>query len=122
VSRFWIYLEICAFYFYIVSAIIYLLYIQCRGSIGNTDRNLIAYRYKFDALEYYYRDIDWFAFNFVMLCLHISMTSYLIQTHRGIYHLDNPEGVRVTTETYGNTELVLMGVLTVIRLVVTIML
>ena len=69
-SYIWILLEITTFYLYISSAIIFLLFIQCRGMLGYTHKKHNDQRYKQDALDYYIFDIDWFAFIFVMMQLH----------------------------------------------------
>ena len=66
----WLLMEISAFYLYMLAAIVFLTYIQIRGSLGKTDRKLNNDRWKFDALDYYDLDIDWFAFIFVMFCVH----------------------------------------------------
>lgn len=58
----WIYVEIMGFYFYLVSASLYLFWITMRGSCGKSKAVHKADRYKYDALEYYETDIDWFAF------------------------------------------------------------
>lgn len=66
----WLLMEICAFYLYMLAAIVFLTYIQIRGTLGKTDRKLNSDRWKFDALDYYDLDIDWFAFIFVMSFVH----------------------------------------------------
>lgn len=66
----WLLMEISAFYLYMLAAIVFLAYIQIRGALGKTDRKLNAERWKFDALDYYDLDIDWFAFIFVMAFVH----------------------------------------------------
>jgi hypothetical protein len=53
-----------------LAAIVFLAYIQIRGALGKTDRRLNSERWKFDALDYYDLDIDWFAFIFVMGFVH----------------------------------------------------
>lgn len=64
-------MEINGYYLYIFSAVIFLFYIQIRGIFGKNEQKHKTQRYKKDALEYYDLDIDWFAFNFVMLSLHL---------------------------------------------------
>lgn len=64
-------MEINGYYLYIFSAVIFLFYIQMRGIFGKNDQKHKTQRYKQDALEYYDIDIDWFAFNFVMIFLHL---------------------------------------------------
>lgn len=50
------------FYFYLVSASLYLFGVTMRGACGKTNPDYKKDRYKSDALEYYGTDIDWFAF------------------------------------------------------------
>jgi len=81
--KLWINLEIQAFYLYIASASIFLFYIQIRGIMGRSDRMANSSRYKQDALQYYDLDIDWFAFIFVMLQLHINgIMLYIFQVKK----------------------------------------
>ena len=70
-ARAWIKLEIYSFYLYIFSGVVYLWYVSMRGALGYTKRENVEKRYYQDAIEYYQRDIDWFAFSFIQfnLCL-----------------------------------------------------
>ena len=57
---------------------IYLFKISFRGIFGYNDAGKQE-RYKFDAIEYYQFDLDWFAFIFIFLaldCMAIYWTSY----------------------------------------------
>jgi len=58
----WLGVEIWGFYFYLISATIYLFWVTIRGSCGYSERESSKDRYKYDALDYYETDIDWFAF------------------------------------------------------------
>ena len=76
-------------------------------------------RYKFDALEYYQTDIDWFAFNFVILCIHFGFTRFLILVHRGEYKLMDKKGEDtnkiVNFDNYGWSQVYMMITMIVIR-------
>ena len=52
---------------YIIAAIIFLLIIQIRSLIVFKDPENKRHRYKYDTLDYYDIDIDWFACSFTML-------------------------------------------------------
>ena len=54
--------EILTFYAQIVTMVIFLLYIMCRGAAGNKNYEDNKERYKFDALEYYKIDVQWLSF------------------------------------------------------------
>ena len=64
----WLSIEIIAQYLYIFSSMIYLFKISFRGIFGYNDDGKQE-RYKYDAIEYYKFDLDWFAFLFIFLCL-----------------------------------------------------
>jgi len=70
-ALYWVKLEVTAFYLYLASAAVFLFYIQARGIMGKSNKQANKNRYKQDALEYYNVDIDWFAFIFVLLVLHL---------------------------------------------------
>lgn len=53
-------------YLYIASACIFLFMISFVGLLGNGKKNDIkGDRYKYDAIEYYKTDLDWFALIFI---------------------------------------------------------
>lgn len=64
----WITIEIIAQYLYIFSTMIYLFKISLRGIFGYNDKGK-GERYKYDAIEYYQFDLDWFAFLFIFMAL-----------------------------------------------------
>ena len=66
----WISIEIIAQYLYIFSSMIYLFKISFRGMLGYNDEGKQD-RYKYDAIEYYQFDLDWFAFLFIFLFLDV---------------------------------------------------
>ena len=70
-ALFWLTIETCTLYLYIVSASIYLAIISCRGLRGITTLESKRERYKFDAIEYYKLDMDWFAFIFVFFAIDV---------------------------------------------------
>jgi len=55
-------IELYVFYAHIIGFIIFLNYIQVRGMFGYKDDYHNANRYKFDALDYYEIDVQWFQF------------------------------------------------------------
>jgi len=63
----WIYTELLCFYLWIATAVLFLFLTSCRGICGVSKRTTIKHRYRHDAMEYYLKDIEWIAFNFVML-------------------------------------------------------
>jgi len=69
-SYYYIKLEVIAFYTYVGAAVIYLFCIQMRGIFGLDDDIKKKDRYKSDALEYYEKDIHWFAFSFSICASH----------------------------------------------------
>ena len=65
----WLLIEIIASYSYILSAMLLLVCISLKGIFKNDQQYNQKDRYKFDALEYYNVDVDWFAFIIIMLNL-----------------------------------------------------
>ena len=77
----WISIEIIAQYLYIFSSMVYLFKISFRGMFGYNDEGKQD-RYKYDAIEYYQFDLDWFAFLFIflfldVLCLYWSLSGIM---------------------------------------------
>ena len=70
-ALFWLTIETCTLYLYIISASIYLAIISFRGLRGITTLESKRERYKFDAIEYYKLDMDWFAFIFVFFAIDV---------------------------------------------------
>jgi hypothetical protein len=70
-ALFWLTIETCTLYLYVVSAAVYLAYISIRGLLGLTTQESKRERYKYDAIEYYKLDMDWFAFIFVFLAIDV---------------------------------------------------
>jgi hypothetical protein len=66
----WVSFEVTCFYAYIVSAVMFLLYIQFRGTFSISHRSYNDKRYMYDPLEYYQRDINWFSLSFILAYLH----------------------------------------------------
>lgn len=62
----WLMFEVLSLYLYIFSAIVYLFLISFRGVLGNgRKQDVKGDRYKYDAIEYYKTDLDWFALIFI---------------------------------------------------------
>ena len=80
------------------------------------------HRYKFDALEYYQHDIDWFAFNFVMLCLHAAFARFIYLTHKGTYKLKDKEDKVITFDSFGWGQIYVMISMIAIRFICLILL
>ena len=95
VCAFWIYVEITAFYMYIASAVLYLFSVQVKGIFGLTKRRSVAERYKYDALEFYDEDINWFAFSFVMLGLNLHMLDFLVRAHANEVKFVDESGLQI---------------------------
>lgn len=76
-ALFWLTIETMTLYLYIISAVIYLFKIQVRGLRGITTKESKRKRFKYDAIEYYMLDIDWFAFIFIFFAIDC-FTYYLI--------------------------------------------
>jgi hypothetical protein len=62
-------------------------------------------RYKFDAIDYYKIDLEWFSFGFVMLVINITGLNYVSAIHSGEIRWINAQGVLVTDESYGRGEI-----------------
>ena len=72
---FWISVEITAYFFLIFSAILYLFTVQCTGILGSVakrSRTHLEQRYKYDALDFYQRDIEWFSLCFIIIGIHLN--------------------------------------------------
>lgn len=61
-----------------MSASLYLAYISIRGLRGITTQESKRERYKYDAIEYYKLDIDWFAFIFIFFAIDV-FTYFIIK-------------------------------------------
>ena len=70
----WLLLEIIGFYCYVISGSIYLGMLSCCG--GSHDANERKEKRKYDAIEYYKNDIDWFIYIFVFLGLNLTSITY----------------------------------------------
>jgi hypothetical protein len=68
-ALFWLTVEVLTLYLYIISAAIYLAKISIRGLRGVTTLESKRERFKYDAIEYYKLDMDWFAFIFIMFAI-----------------------------------------------------
>jgi len=79
----WMYVEIMGFYFYLISASIFLFWITIKGSCGWSNPEFKKDRFKYDALEYYETDIDWFAFQTVNLLLNATTGYDVFSTYYG---------------------------------------
>ena len=85
-SAFWISVEITAYFFLIFSAILYILSVQCTGIFGNVSkeaRTHVQHRYKYDALDFYKADIEWFSLCFMMIGIHINGLGLLKKIQNG---------------------------------------
>ena len=78
-ALYWLTIEVLSLYLYIMSAMVFLLRIQIKGLRGQTLPEHKKDRFKYDAIEYYKLDMDWFAFNFIFFSLDV-LTMVLIQT------------------------------------------
>jgi len=79
-------IEITSYYFLILSAIIYLLTVQCTGICGPTSkvsRKYLSERYKYDALDYYIDDINWFSFSIMLIGIHLNGIGLVNLIHSG---------------------------------------
>lgn len=65
-------------------------------------------RYKFDALDFYQNDLNWFSFGFIMLGIHANGLGLLTVIHKGSFRWIDDSGVEVSDKTYGHGEVYLM--------------
>ena len=70
----WLLLEIIGFYCYVISGSIYLGMLSCCG--GAHDASEKREKRKYDAIEYYKNDLDWFIYIFVFLGLNLTSIIY----------------------------------------------
>ena len=82
-ALFWLTIEVFCLYLYIMSAMVFLLKIQIRGLRGQTLLEHKKDRFKYDAIEYYKQEMDWFAFNFIFFSLDL-LTLVLI--YKGVLY------------------------------------
>lgn len=68
-ALFWLTIECVTLYLYIISAMIYLFNTSMKGLRGITTLEGKKDRFKYDAIEYYKLDIDWFAFIFIFFAI-----------------------------------------------------
>lgn len=81
-----------AMYLYIASACIFLFMISFVGLLGNGKKmDIKGDRYKYDAIEYYKTDLDWFALIFIGFAMD-SMVIALVLT--GVYGSDDEANVK----------------------------
>ena len=79
-------------YLYIASACIFLFMISFVGLLGNGKKmDIKGDRYKYDAVEYYKTDLDWFALIFIGFAMD-SMVIALVLT--GVYGSDDEANVK----------------------------
>lgn len=67
----WLFTEICIFFCMLFNSAIFLFYIQIRGTFGFKNDEANMERFKYDALDYYEKDIDWLSFQLVPLMIYI---------------------------------------------------
>jgi hypothetical protein len=111
---FWISVEVTAYFFLIFSAILYLFTIQCSGIFGNSSKTSRAYleqRYKYDALDFYKNDIEWFSLCFIIMGIHLNGINLLKQIQKGNLIWYDASGHKVTDTSKGQINLttVLVG-------------
>lgn len=61
-AKSWLMLELFVFYSLIFNSVLFLSWIQLRGTMGKKNKKDNSNRYKFDALDYYVVDIEWCSF------------------------------------------------------------
>ena len=85
-ANLWLSFEVMAMYLYIASASTYLFLISLAGVCsGGKEIDVKGDRYKFDAIEYYKNDLDWFALIFISF----AMDSMVIGLQKsGIYTVE----------------------------------
>jgi hypothetical protein len=86
-ALYWLTVEVLSLYLYIMSAMVFLFRVQIKGLTWQTLPEHKKDRYKYDAIEYYKQEMDWFAFNFIFLALDI-ITTVLIFTG-GLTNISN---------------------------------
>jgi len=69
----WFIIEILSFYGYILSAILFIYIKSFESSLGIYDKSHMPDRHKFDFLAYHEKDINWFAFVFILLTVNIAL-------------------------------------------------
>ena len=107
---FWISVEITAYFFLVFSAIVYLLTVQFEGIFGDLSkrgRSHVQHRYKYDALDFYKADIEWFSLCFMMIGIHLNGLIMLKKIQRGDLVWLDKEGKRVTDTTNGQSNLIM---------------
>lgn len=78
------------------------------GNFGNQSpeaRKYLESRYKFDAIDYYKTDLEWFSLGFVMLVINITGLNYVLAIHSGKIRWINAQGVLVNDDSYGRGEI-----------------
>ena len=78
-ALYWVMIEVLSLYLTIFSTVIFLFKTQMRGLLGWTIQNSKTERFKFDAIEYYKTDIDWFGFIMIFLSIDV-FVAILIDT------------------------------------------
>ena len=84
----WLLLEIIGFYCYVIAGSIYLGMLSCCRK--SHDANERKEKRKYDAIEYYKNDLDWFIYIFVFLGLNLTYITYyniIFKPHFEIYDL-----------------------------------
>lgn len=64
-------IEVTVFYSLIISTILFLLFIQCRGVLGFKNYEMNRHRFIYDALDYYESDIIWVQFQIAPIILNL---------------------------------------------------
>ena len=102
-SIYWLIIEVITSYFYILSAILYLFYVSCKGTMANDRKfrdgkdEVYKQRFKYDALEYYKSDIDWFAL--ILVPFFLGFTVFYTEVSGGFtFYNDNRFGKKAIRE------------------------
>jgi hypothetical protein len=100
-ALYWIMIEVLALYVTILSTILFLFKKQTMGLLGLTIQNSKTERYKFDAIDYYKMDIDWFGFICIFLFIDVFVLALIETGKLNSYNHDalTDEGF-VITESY----------------------
>jgi hypothetical protein len=98
-ALYWIMIEVLMLYLTIGSCIVFLFKTQIRGLLGYTIQNSKTERFKFDAIEYYKMDIDWFGFIFIFFSIDVFILA-LKATGKCNSSITEEVAPEVITETY----------------------
>ena len=95
--------------------------VQCTGIFGDLSKNArihVQQRYKYDALDFYRDDIEWFSFCFIIIGIHLNGYSMLKKIQSGSLIWYNDAGVKVTDTSNGRINLITILVGRLIQLVI----